>query len=134
MKDPGMTDISTQTQAPAAPPGRLALPVVKPYVTYVLLAMIIGIFALMYLVEQSQVDPYAADPILTAGVMDYSSIVNNGEWYRLVSAMFIHLSIAHIAFNALALWRFGQMIEGLFGHIRFVIIYFLSYCNTVISY
>ena len=49
--------------------------------------------------------------------------VANGEWYRLVTAMFLHVSIAHIGLNMLSLWWIGQPVEARLGRLR----YFLTY-------
>jgi membrane associated rhomboid family serine protease len=49
-----------------------------------------------------------------------------GEYYRLVTSMFMHSGITHIAFNMLALWVLGPTIEALFGRTRFALLYLLS--------
>jgi len=52
--------------------------------------------------------------------------VGGGDWYRLVTAMFLHASILHIAFNMLALWWFGTAVEEALGAWRYVVLYFVS--------
>ncbi len=49
----------------------------------------------------------------------------DGEWYRLVTSTFLHLGLLHIAFNMYALYLFGPLLEQLYGHIDYLIIYFL---------
>ena len=49
--------------------------------------------------------------------------VANGEWYRLVTAMFVHENIAHIGLNMLSLWWIGVPVEARLGRLR----YFLTY-------
>jgi membrane associated rhomboid family serine protease len=51
--------------------------------------------------------------------------VANGEWYRLVTSMFLHFGILHLAFNMYALYLFGPLLEQLYGHIDYLVIYFL---------
>jgi rhomboid protease GluP len=104
---------------------KLQLPVVRPLLTYALLVAIIAVYVVQFIIDQTG-DPNVANPILAWGVLDYGSVLVNGEWYRLLSAMFLHLSPAHIFFNAYALWRFGSFVEMTFGHIRFGLIYFLG--------
>ncbi|MHB8629396.1 MAG: rhomboid family intramembrane serine protease [Aggregatilineales bacterium] len=104
---------------------QLRLPTVRPIVTYGLLAAIVGIYVVMFVMDQTS-DTNAVDPILAFGVLDPVRVLANGEWYRLLTAMFLHLSPAHIFFNAYALWRFGQTVEATFGHVRFTLIYFLG--------
>ncbi|MFG2138704.1 rhomboid family intramembrane serine protease [Streptomyces sp. NPDC048650] len=52
--------------------------------------------------------------------------VAEGEWYRLVTAMFLHQEIPHIAFNMLSLWWLGPPLEAALGRLRFSVLYLLS--------
>jgi membrane associated rhomboid family serine protease len=52
--------------------------------------------------------------------------VADGDWYRLVSAMFLHASILHLAFNMFALWWLGSIVERALGTSRFLLVYFVS--------
>jgi membrane associated rhomboid family serine protease len=49
-----------------------------------------------------------------------------GQNWRLVSAMFLHAGLLHIAFNAYALWIFGSIVEQELGRVRFLLIYFAT--------
>jgi membrane associated rhomboid family serine protease len=53
-------------------------------------------------------------------------LVADGDWYRLVSAMFLHASVIHLAFNMLALWWLGSVVEQALGTWRYLLIYFAS--------
>ena len=60
---------------------------------------------------------------------DYAMIggsVANGEYYRLITAAFLHASIMHIAFNMFALYQLGTALERILGTWRYLAIYFLS--------
>ncbi|WFB08488.1 rhomboid family intramembrane serine protease [Streptomyces sp. LX-29] len=52
--------------------------------------------------------------------------VAEGEWYRLVTAMFLHEQPMHIAFNMLSLWWLGPPLEAALGRARFLALYLLS--------
>jgi membrane associated rhomboid family serine protease len=52
--------------------------------------------------------------------------VDHGEWWRLVTAGFIHFGILHIAFNMFALYIIGQALEPAIGPWRFSAIYFAA--------
>jgi membrane associated rhomboid family serine protease len=52
--------------------------------------------------------------------------VASGEWWRLVTAAFLHANPLHIFFNMLMLWWFGRPLELLLGRGRFLAVYFLS--------
>ena len=53
-------------------------------------------------------------------------ILENGEYYRLFTCMFLHFGIEHLANNMLVLFVLGQRLEPVVGKIRFLLIYFLG--------
>ncbi|MET8247440.1 rhomboid family intramembrane serine protease [Streptomyces sp. NPDC005202] len=52
--------------------------------------------------------------------------VADGEWYRLVTSMFTHEAVWHIAFNMLSLWWLGGPLEAALGRLRYLALYFVS--------
>ncbi|MCH0566825.1 MULTISPECIES: rhomboid family intramembrane serine protease [unclassified Streptomyces] len=52
--------------------------------------------------------------------------IAEGQWYRLLTAMFLHGSYIHILFNMLSLWWLGGPLEAALGRARFVALYFVS--------
>ena len=55
-----------------------------------------------------------------------AAIAVNGEYYRLVTAMFLHGSLVHIGFNMYVLYMFGPQLESVLGHLRFGVLYLLA--------
>jgi membrane associated rhomboid family serine protease len=53
-------------------------------------------------------------------------LVANGDWWRLVTAMFLHGSIIHLGTNMLFLWWIGGPVEQALGRARFALLYFVS--------
>lgn len=53
-------------------------------------------------------------------------ILENGEWYRLFTSMFLHFGMAHLANNMLVLFVLGGRLERTTGKIRFLLIYLLG--------
>ncbi len=49
-----------------------------------------------------------------------------GEWWRLLTAMFLHYGFAHLFMNMLALWVLGPFVEYALGARRFMAVYFVS--------
>lgn len=49
-----------------------------------------------------------------------------GDWYRMLTAAFIHVQIWHIALNMFALWILGSSLEPVLGRWRFIALYLLS--------
>ncbi|MBM7437892.1 membrane associated rhomboid family serine protease [Streptomyces sp. HB132] len=52
--------------------------------------------------------------------------VAEGQWYRLVTSMFLHQEVWHIAFNMLGLWWLGGPLEAALGRGRYLALYLLS--------
>lgn len=52
--------------------------------------------------------------------------IANGEWWRLVTPMFLHGGITHLLFNMFSLFIFGPELERIAGKARFITIYLLS--------
>jgi membrane associated rhomboid family serine protease len=49
--------------------------------------------------------------------------VAGGEWYRLVTGGFMHAGLIHLAFNMLALWSLGALLEPALGRLRFGLLF-----------
>jgi membrane associated rhomboid family serine protease len=54
------------------------------------------------------------------------AFAHQGEYWRALTAGFVHVGLAHLAFNMITLYFFGPYIEGLLGPARFLAIYFGS--------
>ncbi|MFF3071953.1 rhomboid family intramembrane serine protease [Kitasatospora sp. NPDC057936] len=48
------------------------------------------------------------------------------QWYRLLTATFLHVQVWHVGLNMLALWWTGQVLEAVLGRARFLGLYLLS--------
>lgn len=106
------------------------LPLERPWVVFSLLGVSILVF-LLQLVTQSLL---GFDLILAVGMKE-NSLIAAGQLWRLVTPMFLHGSIAHIAFNMYALYNLGQGLERYYGSGRFLVLYFLSgFAGNVISF
>ena len=54
------------------------------------------------------------------------ALVAQGEWWRLLSSVFLHSGVAHLGFNMLSLYFLGSFTEEAFGRGRFFALYVLS--------
>jgi rhomboid protease GluP len=66
------------------------------------------------------------DLVYNIGSMDAQSVFEKREYYRLVTAIFLHSGIEHIVSNMIFLVGIGQMVESAIGHIPFALLYMLS--------
>lgn len=97
-----------------------------PMITYLLIAINI----LLYII-----------PIMFGS---YNSIINKfciygpdiraGEYYRLITGIFLHGNIIHLAFNCYSLYVIGTQIESFYGKFKYLLIYFFSgLCGSLFS-
>jgi membrane associated rhomboid family serine protease len=52
--------------------------------------------------------------------------LHQGQWWRVVTTMFLHGFLLHIGFNMLALWWIGRPVETYLGSLRYTLLYFVS--------
>ncbi len=109
---------------------RLALPLVKPYLTYALIALTV----FTYLLQLAGQYLLGFD-LVTALGMKINAHIRAGELWRLVTPVFLHGSILHIGFNMYALFVYGRGLESRFGRGRFLVLYFLSaFAGNIFSF
>lgn len=78
---------------------------------------------LMYLRELRGGDPTDSDLLYTQGALWPHAVFAQGEWWRLLTALFLHAGIVHIGFNMIALLVFGPPVERRLGHAAFAVLY-----------
>ncbi|WP_306454195.1 rhomboid family intramembrane serine protease [Neobacillus jeddahensis] len=65
-----------------------------------------------------------------ATLTEYGAKVNyliyDGEWWRFITPVFLHIGFMHLAMNSLALYFLGATVERIFGRTRFLIIYLFA--------
>ncbi len=72
--------------------------------------------------------------LLDFGAM-FGPLIAEGQYWRLFTAMFLHVGLTHLIFNGIGLIIFGRLLERLYGHYRFAIIYVLAGLGgSVVSY
>jgi rhomboid protease GluP len=93
-----------------------------PWVTYVLLGFTILIY-LMQIASQYFFDGIDYPAFLGMKINEY---ILAGEYWRLLTPMFLHGSVLHILFNMYALYAFGAGLERHYGHGRYFALYLLG--------
>jgi Uncharacterized membrane protein (homolog of Drosophila rhomboid) len=67
-----------------------------------------------------------AEYLLSCGAMYGQNVVVLHQYYRLITHMFLHFGIAHLANNMFVLAIIGSYLERIVGKVRFIVIYFVS--------
>jgi membrane associated rhomboid family serine protease len=97
--------------------------------SYPVTAALIAINVVMYLIEVATGSgglTQEANGSFVFHLILYGPFVSEGEWYRLLTAGFLHANIIHIGFNMVLLFFLGRLMEPSLGSVRFAFIYFAS--------
>lgn len=66
------------------------------------------------------------EPVLQRGALWPDAVLINHQWWRIITAAFLHGSLMHIFVNMISLWSLGRFIEYIAGSTRMAIIYAIS--------
>lgn len=90
--------------------------------SYALVAINVIVFLVLQRGLASGLGSVGSSSFTSDGVL-YGPLVATGEWWRLLTAAFLHGSLLHLGFNMYALWAFGPMLEARYGTPRFLALY-----------
>jgi rhomboid protease GluP len=117
---------------PTRTPVKLRIPAVQPRATLILLAINIIVFLVRL------ISPTIDESFFLWGANNHALVFADGEFYRLLSSMFLHASVysfngqlalqnsLHLILNCYIIYITGRQIEPVFGHVRFVAVYLLG--------
>jgi membrane associated rhomboid family serine protease/Tfp pilus assembly protein PilF len=105
----------------------------RPVATYVLIALNLVVFGLMT-VAGGSTNP---EVLLQFGA-SYGPLFRQGEYWRLVMPMFLHIGVLHLLINMSALYLLGRILEHVYGYGRFALLYvgsgmFSSYLTMAVG-
>lgn len=94
----------------------------KPYVTYSLI--VINVLVWIYM----EINGGSTNTInlIRFGAVDFLSVFRKGEYYRIITSMFIHIGISHLLFNCFSLYIFGTRIEKYMKKWEYILLYMMS--------
>lgn len=101
----------------AGPRGPLA------WVTNLIVAANVIVFVIMGLQGAGWFEAASMKPYILYGANN-AAATTNGEWWRLVTSMFLHFGVLHVAFNMWALFQAGHLVERLLGRVLYTLVYF----------
>lgn len=93
--------------------------------TYTLLAINIAVFGWMVLHGVSAKDPTTGQ-LIHYGATNAYLILGGGQWWRLLTATFVHVGLLHIATNMWCLWNLGLLGEPLLGPVGLIAVYLIT--------
>ena len=93
--------------------------------TYSLVGLNLLVFISMVVHHVSMANP-TTDQLMLWGASHAGAVLQGGEWWRIVSAMFVHVGIIHLATNMWCLWNLGLLAEPLMGSFGVIAVYVLT--------
>lgn len=85
--------------------------------------IIINVLCFLYLELQGSTEN--AGFMLAHGAMFAPLVVDHGQYYRLVTSVFMHFGVSHLLNNMLVLFVLGDNLERALGHVKYLIFYLL---------
>lgn len=101
------------------------IPQYTPRLCYILLGLIVLVHLYTLTLDDTRLGPGSLFDFYSR-YANGAAVTEEGEYYRLVTSMFLHGSLVHLAFNGMALFSFGQEVERRYGPGKFLLIYFLG--------
>jgi membrane associated rhomboid family serine protease len=114
----------------------------EPRFTYILILVCTGMLIASFGVNGWLMEPITINPmigpnantLIKLGAKQTSLIVNQGEWYRLFSPMFLHAGVIHYVLNMIALWFIGKAVEQCHGSLAAAILFIIpAVGGTILS-
>ena len=116
---PAASEVVARVEAAPLPaPVRLPRPR-RAWATFVLTGAVLGVAALISV----GVGPSSDFGVLVRAGAMVRSLVDSGEWWRLVSCVFVHVGTVHLLFNAIGAYFLGRITEELFGGARTIVLF-----------
>lgn len=102
-------------------------------ITYILITVNVLAYIVTAYLSGNFIDSNTNVLVFLGAKVNY--LIARGEYYRLITCMFLHGGIMHLLLNMFALYSLGPFIEKIYGKIRYLIIYFLAgIVSSIFSY
>ena len=89
-------------------------------------ALLILLNTLIFLIVEFAGGSENGQHMLECGAVYAPLIIEQGQWYRMITSMFLHFGAPHLINNMLVLFVLGQRLEPVTGKMKFLLIYILG--------
>ena len=98
------------------------------YLTYGIIVVNVLVFVAMVIKGVDIMSPTGEDIVNWGG--NYLPFTIGGDWWRLISCVFVHIGIIHLLFNMYALYSIGTYLEPMLGRVNYITAYL---CTGVLA-
>ncbi|MDM5331019.1 rhomboid family intramembrane serine protease [Neobacillus sp. CF12] len=100
----------------------------RPFFTYAFMIIQIAIFLFLEIQGGS-----TNNTTLIKYGAKYNFYIYDGEWWRFITPIFLHIGLMHLAMNTFSLYYLGTAIEKMYGSFRYLVIYLFAGVTGVIA-
>src|SRR4030095_15687774 len=109
----------------------------RPY-KFTIIILVANVFVFLLMWQSSGMSsqvlwPGFPEPVLEAYGAKVNALIANGEWWRFVTPMFIHVNLPHLLVNMYSLWMVGPYVEKLYGSAKFVVFWIATGVAGVVA-
>lgn len=110
----------------------------QPWLAYTILALNVLLFLVMVKasllpLRWTLISGNDHATLINFGAKSNFWLVQQKQWFRLVTPIFIHVGLLHLISNSYALWIVGPIVERLYGAARFALLYLLTGIGGVVG-
>lgn len=96
----------------------------KPWVTYIIMGINILVYMLTAFLSKNIMNINISVLIYLGAKVNV--LIYRGEYYRLITCMFLHAGLLQISLNMYSLYIIGPLVERVYGRVKYVSIYFIA--------
>jgi membrane associated rhomboid family serine protease len=101
----------------------------RPY-KFTIILLVVNFFIFLLMLQSSGMafsllGPFSTEVLIAYGAK-LNALINEGQWWRLVTPMFIHVNFLHLLVNMYSLWIVGPYVEKLYGSAKFIVCWVVS--------
>lgn len=97
----------------------------RPLVTYGLVSVCVVVFALTWAFHLTH-RQLSGEDVLLRWAANFGPSTVAGQWWRLLTSIFVHMSLIHLAINMWCLWDLGSFVERIYGRSTYLFIFCLT--------